>query len=336
MKPSSPPRSILFRILRILLVFGLFFLSYFIWEPGAVVTDGRHDRGTNGMWIAHGWLGGDDWFQTYVKDVAAYRSENALRVLVSRCEKNHITDLFPHLCPCGSDGSLPSVNREQVERFLEALGPKVRVFPWVGGPGPDEAHYPDAEWRKRFCESVKKLLEAHPRLAGVQINIEPMPTGSADFLELLEELHDTLPKGKLLSIAAYPPPTRWHPHTDVHWDESYFREVAKRADHLAVMMYDTALRQPKIYRKLMADWTEEVLHWAGEKPVLLGIPTYSDAGVNYHDPSTENLTNALSGIHAGLKRFKSLPENYAGVAIYCDWETDESEWQVLKENFLKP
>ena len=32
------------------------------WSPGLDVRDGRHDLGTNGMWLQHGWLASDEWF----------------------------------------------------------------------------------------------------------------------------------------------------------------------------------------------------------------------------------------------------------------------------------
>ena len=41
------------------------------------------------------------------------------------------------------------------------------------------------------------------------------------------------------------------------------------------------------------------------------------------------------GIHAGLSKFKSLPVNYTGVAIYCEWEMDDQEWKYLREEFEK-
>ena len=83
----------------------------------------------------------------------------------------------------------------------------------------------------------------------------------------------------------------------------------------------------------MAEWTREVLAWSEGKSLLLGIPTYNDAGVGYHDPEVENITNALLGIHRGLSN-QLLPPNYQGVAIYCEWETSEGEWQYFREHFL--
>jgi len=119
------------------------------------------------------------------------------------------------------------------------------------------------------------------------------------------------------------------------WEEAYFREVARRSDQLAVMMYDTSIRVPKIYQQLMADWTREVLQWSEGKPVLLGIPTYDDAETDYHRPEVENLQNALLGIHRELSRQKTVPTNYQGIVIYCEWETDDAEWTQMRVRFFK-
>jgi len=144
-----------------------------------------------------------------------------------------------------------------------------------------------------------------------------------------------MPEDKILSVAAYPPPTRWHPHREVHWEEEFFREVAQRVDQMAVMMYDSAIRWQKPYQHLMSRWTTDVLNWSGDTKVLLGIPVYDDTGVKYHFPRVENLRNALLGIHAGLSKFKSVPGNYAGVAIYCAWEMDDQEWEYFRKEFEK-
>lgn len=74
------------------------------------------------------------------------------------------------------------------------------------------------------------------------------------------------------------------------------------------MMYDTAIPYEKVYRHLMALWTREILVWAGNTPVLLGVPAHDDAGVGYHNPKVENLKNALMGIHTGFSGFLALPK----------------------------
>jgi hypothetical protein len=261
---------------------ALLLAGYALWSPGVEVTDGRHDRGHNGLWLQHGWLGDDSWF-----------------------ERNHKKDRIPQFRDSARIAELAQRLREGMEG--------VRVMPWVGGVLNDHCFPKIPGWRAAFIQSIQELLQAHPRLSGIHLNIEPWPSGDPDLLTLLDELRAALPPGKVLSVAAYPPPTRWHPYAEVHWEQAYFREVARRSDQLAVMMYDTALRGRKLYTWLMSEWTREILDWSGSTPVLLGLPAY----------------------HARLNA-NGLAPNYQGVALYSDWELDESEWRHFREHFLKP
>jgi hypothetical protein len=318
-----------------LLLLGV--LAYALWSPGRDITDGRHDRGRNGIWIQHGWLADDEWFRRNRKTdrIGEFRDERRLAALTERLRRHGITDVFPHLCPCRGDGSLPAVDPEQARRFLAAFA-GFRVMPWIGGVSDETADVESDAWRAGFCRAARKLLDDYPGFAGVHVNIEPCPPGSPGFVKLLDVLRAALPPGKVLSVAAYPPPTVWHRFPDVHWEEPYFRQVASRADQLVVMMYDTSLRREKPYRHLMAQWTEEVLVWSGKAEVLLGLPAYDDAGSGYHHPEVESLANALLGVHAGLGSSPTLPVNYQGVALYCEWEMDEAEWAYYRGHFLKP
>ena len=324
------------RLLVLLLLLALPALAWFLWSPGADVRDGRHDRGTNGLWMQHGWLGDDSWFTRNHKEdhKTQLRDPAHLQTTAAFLRSQHITDVFPHLCPCSPAGQIAPADDPQVERFLDAFT-GFRVMPWVGGVRDVDTHCENPAWRKTFIASCTALLTKHPRLAGVHLNIEPMPSGDPDFLTLLEELRAALPQGKILSVAAYPPPTLWQRTTEVHWDETYFRAVAGRADQMVVMMYDTGLGNAKLYRKLMDDWTTEILARSGRTEVLLGVPAYDDAGVTYHDPRTENLENSLAGIHAALNR-APLPPNYRGISLYSDWQMNDQKWAEYRQRFAAP
>jgi hypothetical protein len=326
-----PWRTIVGGVLLLMIIFG----SYITWQPGRDIRDGRHDLEKNAIWLGHGWLGGDKWFTENGKtnSINEFRDPARIHALAEKLRQHHIRDVFPHLCPSDAYGKLPEVDDAQIERFLAEFR-DFRVIPWVGGPAGTSTRFADGKWRASFIQSITNLFAAHPRFAGVQINIEPLTSGDKDFLRLLEEIHAALPKGKLLSVAAYPPPTRWQPSAEVHWNQTYFRDVARRSDLMAVMMYDTGLRVPKIYERLMANWTTEALSWSEGTPVLLGVPTYNDAGTDYHNPEVENLRTALMGIHSGLGA-SAPPTNYQGVALYCEWETDTNEWNYFQEHFLR-
>ncbi|MBS1368747.1 MAG: glycoside hydrolase family 18 protein [Lentisphaeria bacterium] len=309
-------------------------VAYWLWRPGSDISDGSFDRGTNGIWLGHGWLGDDGWFRLYRKNPEEFRSETAIRALFERLKENRIRYLYPHLCPASSDGSIARNDPEQTERFLtlaEEYG--FEVIPWVGGPLGKSADPASPQWREGFVRSVESLFAAHPALAGIQLNIEPMPSGNSGFLELLDELRPVM-GGRSLEVAAYPPPSWFHPFPQVHWETGYLKEVAQRCDRMAVMMYDTALTKEKLYIRLMRVWTHELLEAVDgtECRLLLGLPAYEDAGSGYHHPDVEHLAGALRGIHAGLSGRELT--NYLGCAIYCEWEMTPEKWSVWQRRFL--
>lgn len=319
----------------LLVLAALPFVSYWIWSPGVHVTDGSNDQGTNGIWMSHRWLGDDAWFKANKREhlINQYRDPAYIESTLKSLSEKGLTDLFPHLAPTDTRGRLPAVDQDQTERVLDAAGRHgQRVMPWIGGVFELHCHPADPRWRETFIESVVELLDQHPRLAGVHLNIEPWPSGNQDCLLLLEELKREMREGKILSIAAYPPPTRWQPVPEVHWDQTYFREVASRCDQLAVMMYDTAIPLGKAYTSLMARWTTQVLDWSEGTPVLLGLPCYDDAEADYHDPAVENLPNALRGIHSGLEQ-RGTKTNYQGVALYSLWEMTDEQWDAYESGF---
>jgi hypothetical protein len=299
-----------------------------------VVSDGSHDVKTNGIWLQHGWLGDDKWFQRHKKKPHQFRNLQNILQLKNLLVKHNITDLYPHLTPCRKSGEIPAVNSKQTWQFLRIMD-ELRVIPWVGGVLNVHAFPELPKWRNRFIKSTTELLKTYPAFSGIHINIEPMPSGNSAYIELLRELKKALPSGKILSIAAYPPPTIYQLTRNVHWEKKYYEIVSQEVDQIVTMMYDTSLQHQKLYQHLMRSWTQEILAWSGVTEVLLGVPVYDDAGVKYHYPHVENLKNSLAGIHAGLARYSHLPDNYKGIAIYSEWEMEPEEWKYLRMNYCK-
>ena len=300
-------------------------LGYGLWFPGSDAP--LPEFPNNAIWLGHGWLGDDGWFERNSRSKDDFRDIKKITALLKKLSANNISTVYPHLCPAQMDGKIAPYDSVQIERFLDlAAAYKIEVIPWLGGVFEESARPGDRNWRKNFVDSVEELLEKHPRLAGVQINIEPMPDGNTDFLALLEELQVVV-QGKILSVAAYPPPTRWHPFPDVHWGDDYMRQVSERCSQLAVMMYDTAIPLEKFYIKLMRDWTKQLVQITRENgcELLLGVPAYEDSGVSYHKPEVENLRSALQGISDSPWR-----SGVNGIAIYCEWEMDDAKWRIWR------
>lgn len=150
-------------LLVAILVIGI---AYTVWSPGAIVTDGRHDGGRNGIWLQHGWLGDDAWFERNHKEARLpfFRDPQNIRSLAERLRRHRITDVFPHLSPTDSKGNLAATDPSQLKRFLEEFK-DFHVMPWVGGVRGVQAFPERKEWREQFVKSIGDLLTAYPTLA---------------------------------------------------------------------------------------------------------------------------------------------------------------------------
>ena len=179
-----------------IVILSLLPAAWLLWTPGADVRDGSHDLGTNGIWMQHGWLADDAWLTRNKKEPARFRDAGPLAAAAAELKGHGIRYVYPHLCPCTTAGDLAASDPAQVERVLDAFA-GFEVLPWVGGVRGESALIDRPEWRAQFAKSCAALLAAHPRLAGVHVNIETMPSGNSDFLKLLEAVRDAQAEGKV-------------------------------------------------------------------------------------------------------------------------------------------
>jgi len=316
MKPETlakTGKSILRITAALAVIFGIPAVGYLLWRPGS--SGPLPEFRNNAVWIGHGWLGDDGWFGRNKRGKDAFRNRKSIAALFEKLAANRITTVYPHLCPAQFDGRIAPYDGAQTERLLDAADRHgMKVVPWTGGILYESARPGDRKWKKNFIASMEELFKKHPRIAGIQINIEPMPDGNAEFLQFLDEVRTAAGK-RILSVAAYPPPTKWHRYPNVHWSADYLGQVAERCDQMAVMMYDTAIPLGKFYTALMTDWTKVLADVVPPKncELILGVPAYDDAGVGYHYPSAENITSALRGIAAAGRSGK-----LSGIALYCE------------------
>ena len=69
---------------------------------------------------------------------------------------------------------------------------------------------------------------------GVQLDVEPLPSGAAAYLALLREVKAAIGT-HTLSVAAYPPPADAQSDGDTHWELPFMRKVCGIANELAIM-----------------------------------------------------------------------------------------------------
>jgi hypothetical protein len=244
-----------------------------------------------------------------------------------------------------ADGSLPGVNSmfagglaEDV-RIARPLSPTLatRLLAWIKAPGRGTAGgllLADPSVRARIVSTCKFFVE-QLGFEGVHLDIEPAPSGDADYLQLLDEIRAAV-GSKTISVAAM----KWTPvapsldklsFLPYSWERGYYREVASRVDQVVLMPYDSAIPLANLYIKYVSWQTGEVLDAVGDFPhceVLIGLPTYTEERWSFH-PAAENLGTGLQGVIETLQDLRqrgNLPQNFAGIALFASWTTSPTQW----------
>ncbi|MCB9764124.1 MAG: hypothetical protein H6739_30415 [Alphaproteobacteria bacterium] len=293
------------------------------------------DRGQNAAWMRRQWIHGGP-------EVAGH--EAALRqALAENARALGITAVYPFLGPMDADGHpgwrgdrgviqrYDPATAEAFFRDMERLAPELAVIPWTGGNWRQDVVFGDTPRLAGFAAHAAAITRLGAD--GVQLNVEPLPSWTPGYLALLADVKAAIGPDKVLSVAAYPPPTPLHPFPDVHWELPFLAEVCRVADDLAVMGYDTGITLRWRYRGLMEDWTRALAETlpppeAGGCTWRMGLPAYED-DEPWHHPDVETVDEAIRGVRAGLG--PEPPSNFLGVAVYASWTTDADEWAAYEQ-----
>lgn len=269
--------------------------------------------------------------------LTAPRPQRDVERLLARCAAAHVRDVYLQV------GSLqPPELAEQARRIMTLFRaePTLRLSPFLGRrvcATAGQARCFDlrsAADRARLKQQARTLWELG--FDGVQVDLEPVPSGDPHFLALLAELQQDKPRGKLLSVAG----SMLEPDAPLQsevplgprdasapllWDRAYCKQVMARADVVMVMNYDTGIRTAQEYERWTRYQLRELLVLQREtgKPVQLGIPAYRIGRRGLHDPSVENPGTAFAGIRKELER---SPDGL-GVALYVEDEMSAADWK---------
>jgi hypothetical protein len=180
-------------VLLALLPVGAAAASLRLQYAGDPSVDAR-TRGRDAVWLGHVWVDG----RKTDADVAA---------LATQLTGTGIRDVYVHTGPLEHDGSLPAAVYPRAGWFLDAvhrLMPQLRVQAWLGdvvAPEKDGLHLDEPAVRDRIASSSTQVLALG--FDGVHLDLEPVRSGSAGFLALLDQVHAlTTEQDKVLSIAA--------------------------------------------------------------------------------------------------------------------------------------
>lgn len=281
--------------------------------PGTVPVAG-HD----GLWLGHAWVDGR-------------HTPRDLRALAARLRGTGIRDVFVHVGPLSSDGSLNPALRPRAAWLvtgLHRLLPEVRVQAWMGDlAGPGHLNLADATVRSRVLDAASQVLAQG--FGGIHYDIEPVPSGNSDYLKLLTATHAlTRAHHAVLSVAC--PQIEPLPHLEQlflgaphWWSAGYLHSVAGRADEVALMTYGTGVPTRGAYSGYLRRQTQLALAAVpAQVTLLMGLPAYHTH--EFGHTSGETVAAAIRGVRLALGAHPA--GRPVGVALYADFAATRSDW----------
>ncbi len=308
----------------VLVLLWIFVVGVYLNKPGSFFN-----KGHNAVWIGHEWVGQN-------------KTDAQIQELVGNLKKYQIDTVFVHVGPLNQDGTIDPGTYKYSLNFIE----KAKKFEsdidyqaWLGQVR-NKIDLSSKDVRHNVANQAL-IMGQMVGFDGIHFDIEPVWDDDKDFILLLKETRDVLPKDKIISVAL----AEFIPNSFVWMIEKVYKfknynsqinykNVAEYANQIVAMAYDTGLKSERLYKWLVKEQTIWLTDLLDGKEVFIGIPAYDDQNVGF-DPQVENIENGLRGIIAGLNNIRSNDENFAGVAIYPYWEMDESEWGSYENLWLK-
>ncbi len=320
-------KALIWLVIAVLLsTIWIFVVGVYSNQPGSY-----YNKGHNAVWIEHKWVGERSTYQEIQK-------------LVYTLTENDIDTVFVHSGPLNPDGGVYPQTYMYAPYFLEAarrFNPEIKYQAWLGQVrGKIDLEEPPV--RQNIAQQCSTLTQ-YVGFDGIHFDIEPVWDGDVDFIKVLEDCRNKVPSDKQLSVALaefIPRSLIWFTENILEFNnyntEVNYRNVAKYADQIVVMTYDTSINHSWLYKWLVQEQTIRTTHVVDDTEIFIGIPAYQyEDDTAWFNPEVENVENGIKGILKGLNNLRSNEDNFAGVAIYPYWEIDENEWKMYKELWLK-
>jgi len=303
------------------------------------LTGDKTPVASNAIWI------GTEW--TYDRP-----DETAINALADRLRENHINTVYAWVSLLQPDGAWSeTIKLDAVSDFVQAFRrvyPEVRLYGWlsVASQGEDgSSRLGNPAIQQQVADFSRRMVDDFA-FDGLFLNIVPVLDGDEDFLSLLRRVRATLGEGAFLSVAVPPdwtPPDNTVPQPpqiapDTYWQPDYKKRVALLADQMVITAYNSGLDSSSDYAAWVAYQVQTFAGVAAEMDdaaqIIIGIPAY-DAETPEHRPDVENIASAVEGVRRGLLAAGDAAAFVRGLAIYAEWDADETDWMQFRDSWLR-
>lgn len=282
-----------------------------------------------------------------------------LKEYAETLKKNNIKYAYLFAGPYNEDGHLPEYAFSEIAiqsvKTLKAYYPEIVILPWVGGVQNKTVYLNDPLWVSNALFDTKKLLNTL-NVPGVHVDLEfilpgdpyldteinePKPGDQEAYANNVNSFHkklrQTIPEAFISSVVvATSKDTRpWKRKTSI----SELKELIRHIDQLSFLYYDTQIDNKKIFDDNCAELLRDIRELRNKRDIqyLIAIGTFVNRPElhKYRNLEIENIPNSLQTIKDKAFQVEPQKQIVNGIALFCDWETDEKEWQEFKENWVR-
>lgn len=286
-------------------------------------------------------------------------SDRHIREYAETLKKNKIKYAYLFAGPYGEDGHLPDYAFSETAinsvKTLKAYYPEIVILPWVGGVQNKTVYLNDSLWVNNALVDTKKLFNTL-NVPGVHVDLEFILPGDpfldteinkarpgdyeiyADNVNSFhKKLRQIIPDAFISSVVvATSKDTRpWKRKTSM----SELNELVKHIDQLSFLYYDTQINDKKVFDDNCAELIRDIRILKSSRDIqyLIAIGTFVNRYelYKYRNLEIENIPNTLKTIKGKASLIDSTKQIVNGISLFCDWETDELEWDQFYDNWVK-
>jgi len=308
-----------------IMIAWVFFIGVYANQSGSFFN-----KGHNAVWLGHKWVGEE-------------MSRKDIQSLVKTLKENQIDTVFVHSGPFEDDGTVDPNTYKYAMYFLETarkFNKDIKYQAWLGQKR-IKVDLNDTSVRKNIakqCVIFSKMVD----FDGIHFDIEPVHDGDKAFIQTLSECKNVLSDDKNLSVSLaefIPNSLIWflkniHSFSNYNTEVNY-KNVAKYADQVVVMTYDTGFKTPFAYKWLLSEEVIRLTSLLKDTEVFIGIPAYEEGEDGAFNPDVENIETGVKGVLWGLNNIRSNEKNFAGISIYPYWEISDEEFDSFQNLWLK-
>lgn len=285
-------------------------------------------------------------------------AEEDILIYANKLKDNNIKYAFIFAGPFTKEGYLPDYAFSDAAitnvKLLKEIYPGIIVLPWIGGVQSKTVQLQDSVWvtnalndSKRLIETLSVtglhfdfefILEGNPffdrtEIKGGSIGIESYGNNVNEFHKKFRIM---MPEAFIsCAIVAPSPGTKpWKRKTPLN----ELKVLVNYVDQISFLYYDTYLNKQSDFEENCSSLISDIQvlrNYNSNVQYLVAIGTFINPIElhKYRNMNIENIPNSLNTLKNCILNLSHDKQIVDGISIYCNWETDQNEWQQISKNW---